>query len=213
MSKRLAKFLSIFGHPVFLPVYGVLAVTQWHFLVAAKLIPETRWIFVFAYILSLTVIPLIGVALMLKKYTLDELSHMSKEERISASGVLAGVYLFMAFAFRTLYVAPILQAMVIALGISALVLAIATRSFRISFHSFGWAGLTVLFFIIGRNAVINMSVPILVSVLLGALVMTSRLVLGAHQHREVYAGYIIGLICNSLVYLIYFNYGIYLPSL
>ena len=205
MIQKISTFISIIAHPVFIPVIAVLILTHLHYMIAARLIPETKWIFIAAYMLSLTVVPLLGTSLMLKKYQLSELSNLSTDERKSASLVLAVVYFFIAFTFKALFVDKILMVFVISLGVSALVLSISSRFFKISFHAFGWAGLMVLMFVIAPNAVVKMDWLITIIFLIGAVVASSRLVLKAHKHKEVYLGYLFGLICNIVVYSFYYG--------
>ncbi|MBI1306327.1 MAG: hypothetical protein GC181_06905 [Bacteroidetes bacterium] len=205
MSERTARFISLIAHPVFVPTYAVLAIINWHFLVAATIRPEMRWIFATVFSMTLSVVPTIGVALMLKKYTISELSSMSREERISSSFVLGMLYLFVAFSFKTLFVADILKVFVIALGVSALVLSLISRLMKISFHAFSWAGMLVLMIAISTQAVHRMGWIVIATLLFGGLVAVARLRLNAHKHSEVYWGYIIGLICNTSVYLIFYG--------
>lgn len=205
MIQKVSRFISIIGHPVFIPVLAVLIMTHLHYMIAARLIPETKWIFIAAYILSLTVVPLLGISLMLKKYHINELSNLTTDERKSASLVLAAVYFFIAFTFKTLFVDKILMVFVVSLAVSGLVLSISSRFFKISFHAFGWAGLVVLMFVIAPNAIIKMDWLIVITFIAGAIVTTARLVLQAHKHKEVYLGYLFGLICNIAVYSFYYG--------
>lgn len=203
---KAARLISILAHPVFIPVIAILAITHIHFIVVAKLIPETKWIFILAYVMSLSAVPLLGTALMLKKYTLKDLSELSPGERSRATLVLALVYFFISFSFKTLFVDQILQIFVWAMGVSSLVLSGISRYYKISFHTFGWAGMLVLMTVLRKDAVFNINFLILLVFVICALVASARLVLKAHQHNEVYAGFFIGLICNAAVYWI--AYGI-----
>ncbi len=205
MTRKLAQFISAVLHPVFIPVLAVLSLTHFHFLTASKLIPERKWLFIAAYSLSLTIVPLMGTALMLRKYTFKELSHLTTQERVSSAFVMAGIYFFIAFTFQTLFLDQLMKAFVIAIGFSALTLSMVSRYFKISFHTFGWAGMLVLMLAIAQNAVFNMGFVVVAVFILTALVAWARLRLGAHSHREVYAGFIFGLLCNAVVYLIFYG--------
>jgi membrane-associated phospholipid phosphatase len=205
VNSKIARLISIILHPVFIPVLAVLALTHFHFLTSAKLIPDRKWIFIAAYAVSLTVVPLFGITLMLRKYTIKELSSLTRQERVSSAFVMAGVYFFIAFTFQTLFVDELMKVFVLALGASALTLSVISKYKRISFHTFAWAGMLVLMLAISRNAVFDMGFLVILTFILAALVAWSRLKLQVHTHWEVYLGFIIGFICNLLVYLIFYG--------
>jgi len=46
---------------------------------------------------------------------------------------------------------------------------------------------------------------VLLTLLAAGVVGTSRLILGVHSSREVYTGFITGLICNIAVYMIFYG--------
>jgi membrane-associated phospholipid phosphatase len=92
---------------------------------------------------------------------------------------------------------------VVALAGSSLVLAVASRFIKVSFHVFGWAGMLVLMAVLSTSGNGNFIFLIVSTLLVTALVASSRLSLKAHSHKEVYLGFFLGLICNIAVYLIF----------
>lgn len=203
MNKAIAKFISLIFHPIFQPIFGVLAIVNLHMVVAYKLNaqPKALWLFMFFLVLSL--LPLLGVMLLLNKFTVKSLSAIGQQERRIAAWVLCLVYAVEFWMFSDFLFHPILKLFVLALCFSSGVLAIVSPWRKISFHVYGATGLTVL---MGYLALLNGSnyVYLLVlSVLATGVIATARLALKAHSRQEVYLGFIISLICNIAVYLIF----------
>lgn len=202
MSERLAKIISLVFHPIFVPIYGILAIANFHFIVSSKLNAQPGYVLILAFSIVLSIMPLFGIMFLLKKYTVAKLSAINKEERSKAAFSLCVIYAFIAWRFDTFFIHSILRIFVIALAASSAVLAFVSRYEKVSFHVFAWAGMLVLTTVLALS-----NNPTFIFWVFGILCVTgivaaSRLKLKAHTHRQVYLGFFLGLICNIAVYLI-----------
>ncbi|MBO6518031.1 MAG: hypothetical protein JJ975_15940 [Bacteroidia bacterium] len=202
MNKSFANLISLVFHPIFVPILGVLAIANFHLIVAAKLNAQPKVMLVFMFALVLSVMPLMGVMFLLKKYNIKELSAISMEERSRAAFSLFVIYAFVAWRFDGFFVHSILKLFVVALALSSVVLAVVSRYKKVSFHVFGWAGMLVLMFVLAQTNGESFVFWVLTTLLVTGIVATARLRLNAHNHSEVYWGFFLGLICNIAVYLI-----------
>ncbi len=203
MSKALANIISFVFHPIFVPIFGVLAIANFHFVVASKLNAQPKLVLISAFVLVLSIMPLMGIMFLLKKYTVKDLSAISRQERSRAAFALFVIYGFVAWRFDSFFIHPILQLFVIALASSSAVLALASRYKKVSFHVFAWSGMIVLMALLARTNNLSFVFWVLATLLVASLVAVSRLKLKAHNHPEVYLGFFLGLICNIAVYLIF----------
>lgn len=204
MSRRLANIISLLFHPIFVPVFAVLAIVNYDFLIASRIAAHSKLFFTFAFIVSLSLLPLLFVMVTLKKYSISELREMSKQERSVSALSLSILYTAMAiWWFDGLFVGGMLRLFVVALAASSVVLAIVSRYIKVSFHVFGWAGIVVLMVALGQGNPGWFIFIAMLALVVAALVAVARLKLRAHTHTEVYLGFFLGLICNIAVYLLF----------
>lgn len=174
-----------------------------HYVVSAKMMGKFGFILLGMFALLLCIVPLYTVMLLLRKYRPKELAAINKEERSRAATILFVLYSFVAWYVEPIFIHEILRIFVVALAGSSLVLAVASRFIKVSFHVFGWAGMLVLMAVLSTSGNGNFIFLIVSTLLVTALVASSRLSLKAHSHKEVYLGFFLGLICNIAVYLIF----------
>ena len=65
--------------------------------------------------------------------------------------------------------------------------------FKVSLHTTAAAGLMGLILYTSPTAYFNMEAPFLIAIIAAGLVGTARLSLKAHEPKEVYVGYLVGL--------------------
>ncbi len=204
MSARFANLISLVFHPIFVPIYGILAIVNFHLVVSSKLNAQPTFLWMSMFFVLLSLLPLLGVMFLLNKFKIKELSEITLPERRIAAWVLCVIYAVQFFFFDNFLFHPILKLFVLALCLSSGVLAIICSYKKISFHVFGWAGLLVLVTVLAQlNKPIYIFLTLITLVITG-IVASARLQLNAHTKQEVYLGFFIGLICNIAVYL-FFN--------
>jgi len=206
LIKKGAQALSLVMHPIFLAYYGIVAAVHWHFVLSAKLGGQTESFFLLIFFLSLVAVPMLGLMLLLRKYSPKELAHLTPEERLISLMVMSVLYFFMAFSFDTLFVDPILKYYVISLGISSLVGFFLSKFTRISMHLLGCGALTAFIILLARNASHPIDWLLFVVLILSGFVGVSRLYLKAHRASEIYLGYSTGLILNIIYYIIVYGF-------
>jgi len=203
VTQRLAKIISLVFHPIFVPIYGVFAIANFHLVVASKLNAQPKALLLSMYCVLLSILPLLGVMFLLSKYKIDELSKISLPERRLAAWALCLVYALEFWFLDNYFFHSFLRLFVLALCLSSGVLAMLSSFKKVSFHVFGWSGLLVLSFVLGVKNDPMFIFGILLVLIATGLVASARLTLQAHTKQEVYLGFIFGLICNIAVYLFF----------
>lgn len=61
-------------------------------------------------------------------------------------------------------------------------------------HAVGWGGVIGLLLSLMWGMHMNVSVPLVITFFVAGIVATSRLILEAHEPREIYIGFLIGII-------------------
>ncbi|MCB9263358.1 MAG: hypothetical protein H6607_13380 [Flavobacteriales bacterium] len=205
MSLKTAKIISIIGHPVFIPIYALIVIFKFHPVLGSRVYGTSQFNIIIVFSGFLSLIPLFATMMLLGKATLKQLAEINQTERIKASFVMSVVYILAYFYLRqqNFLIEGIIEVLIFALCIGSCVLGVMSYFKKISFHAFGWAGLLTLMIVLGRSQESFFLFWVLAILFVSAIVITSRLVLNAHTHSEVYLGFFVGLISNIAVYLLF----------
>lgn len=159
----------------------------------------------FAAFLTTFLIPLLSILILKMTSRVSSLELTKREERILpfASITLfygAATYMF----YEKLQLGPPLTTIMILVSCLILLLSLITLKFKISIHaagSWGVAGLFVAmsFGIAGQS----MFIPVICSVLIAGAVSWSRLALGYHTSKEVWAGSFLGFLFTFFLLLLF----------
>ncbi|OWY23001.1 hypothetical protein C7N43_03075 [Sphingobacteriales bacterium UPWRP_1] len=196
--KNLAKVISLLLHPIFIPSYTALFMV-WALPNIFGYITSAQAVFVIRTIVFYTLLyPLFIVFLMKKLGFIDNYNIADRKQRIL-------VFIPMAFMFMWTYTvlykaqtphitASMMMGCTIALFLSMIINIMIEK---ISIHAIGMGGMFAMVLFTAGISIYNISWALMLVVLLGGLVGTARLVLQAHQPREVYNGYMLGFLCMA----------------
>ena len=73
---------------------------------------------------------------------------------------------------------------------------------KISLHAIGVGSLVALLFVLVRISTYDMRLLLLAAVLVAGIVGTARLILQAHDIREIYSGYLVGFTGQFVAFII-----------
>ncbi|MFA5574608.1 MAG: phosphatase PAP2 family protein [Brumimicrobium sp.] len=133
---------------------------------------------------------------MKKNKTISSLEMENRNER-SAPIALMTVYCLILFLFLSVqkdevFIPQILKAMVLGGVLSCALAYFITKKIKISFHSIGMGSLFGFLYMYSKPLIQTPVVLLVLVLLLGGIVMSSRMILNAHKLKEVNLGYIIG---------------------
>lgn len=207
MNKTLdiaAKFLSVVLYPLFVPTYGMVLFCWAHSLHVSPL--PTIWVIValVGTFLLTCVLPITAIWIMMKRGQIKDLYIDDPHER-----TMPYLYAFMGFGFwayllvHVLHAPSFLGGVAVGATIAIGLVAVINRWWKISAHLSGMGGLVggILSYCLGLGAVPTGGTW---AALLGVswLLMAARLRLNAHTDAQVSAGWLLGLACTFLPYLI-----------
>ncbi|MBS3992085.1 MAG: hypothetical protein KGZ87_00030 [Bacteroidetes bacterium] len=197
------KFISYLFHPVYVPFYG----TVLYFYI----FPHSQTTYQVQLILSLifigTALLPISFILLLKQFKLVESIQIPsiKERRLPLL-----FFLFVAFMatklLSTYRYLPDLTIMFIGISFVTLIAYILiTLRFKLSLHAASIGGIIGVVLALSKLYTMNLIILLSILFLLAGLILTSRLQLKAHSTKEVYLGFLIGVLTQ---YGIFFYYSI-----
>lgn len=204
MNRYLAHIISAVFHPFFFPTYATLMVVYTHPYRYGSFDPQyVRMLLLIVFLLtfvfpSLALVVMRGVDL-IKSFKLEE----RKQRYIPY--ITGCVFYLMAFMmFKPGSNMPLqdilLTRMMFGGVLTIFSCMLLNLSFKVSLHTTAAAGMVGLVLYTADSAYFGMQIPFLVSILLAGLVGTARLSLGAHEPREVYIGYLVGMLGMFLAF-------------
>ncbi len=198
-EKFIFSFFSILFHPLFMPFYTLFIIihtyTQ-YFIFNNQMISLLLVVFlILTAILPLLVLTVMYLLKLISSYNLH-----SKEERISVTFMMLMFYLFTTFFFRNVTLPYYIDTFIKLLPFLMFVLFISLIFFnKLSLHLFGIGACigTLLFYRI-ELSVISPFYIISSIVLIAGIVATSRLILAAHTIKQVFTGFLLGIMASYL---------------
>lgn len=198
-----AKIISYIFHPLFIPTYvffWLLVRFPYEFANITPMDLFARKINVF-FITAF--FPAFSVFLLWRLKFIDSIMLRTQKERIVPYIITMFFYWWMWYLSRNFTDQPIaLKFFYFSIFLASLAGLVFNSFFKISMHAIGVGGLLAFTCITCIYYHTLMGVDISIITLIAGLVCTARLMLGEHNNFEVYAGFIVGALCQLLAYWI-----------
>jgi hypothetical protein len=195
--KIIAKTISYLLHPLFIPVYFYFFLIQifpYEFAGAEYAIMYKRLIAVF---MNTVFFPAFTVFLLWRLKFIDSIYMHTQKERIVPYIAIMFFYWWMYYLSRNFTDQPIvLKPFYLGIFLTTPIALIVNNFYKISMHALGMGGLLGILCITSFFYQINLSAWIIAVTFLSGLVCTSRMLLGSHNTREIYHGFIVGLLAQ-----------------
>jgi hypothetical protein len=192
----IARIVSFILHPLFMPSY---LFTLLSFTVPLALNPipvQNHKAFIILIFIMTCALPLLVGAILRTFGMISSFQVVDRKERILPFFMISFVYIGLTFMFfwksRVDLQDNFLKLMIIIDGL-VLISALITLFMKVSIHSVSmWGVIGIIVALNNTNEQGVLFYPILVAIVLAGVVMSSRLLLGAHSLREVMWGSIAG---------------------
>lgn len=163
----------------------------------------TAMIFSFSFIL-----PVINIYIL---YRLNRISSMrieDQKERTFPYILTSCFYFGLFYLFLDLKIWPSLKVLIFGAGLSILLTAIINMRYKISAHMVGVGGLIGSLLIVSWLIRYNAVPHVMVLFVIAGVIATARLYLKQHDHKQIYAGFFLGLVTQMTVFLafLFFNF-------
>lgn len=193
--KYMAVLVSWIFHPIFIPVYIVISLIQINPLLFGSSSAQDKAFIILRFFIMYCFFPLITVLLAKGLGFIKSIYLKTQKDRIIPY-IASGIYYFwMCYVLRH---QPVFATEIVILSMAIFIAAslglIANIYFKISMHGIS-AGIAVAFFVLLAATQPNVTtLHLSIVLLLAGLILTSRLILGAHNSRDVYYGFFLGVI-------------------
>ncbi len=199
---RLSKFISIALHPIFMPIISLY--------ISLKLSPNIgigiRNYQLFIYLvlfLSTIILPLINILLLIKSKKISSLEMIHHKER-SLPLAITAIWLSVGYYSleKILILSPILKSELIGAITILICASVISKYWKISLHMLGIGGLSGVLISIDIlfGGMINI---LIVSILFAGILGVARLNEKAHNHTQIYVGFLLGFLIELCVILLF----------
>lgn len=213
--RPISYLLSLIGHPLFMLMYLLMLYLK----VNPYLFPynseKDMTMITLVILFTSVIIPIISILLMLGVGFIDSIQMHKKTDRVGPLMVTGIFYIWLYLNIRTHSAVPIPYATFLLGTLFSMAMAFFINNFsKISLHAVGLGGLligvlylliyygeTYLIFVIGSTAYsIHYLILMLVLLVLMGMVLSARLYLGAHINKDIYGGFVVGVLGQFLAY-------------
>jgi hypothetical protein len=189
---RLAKIIAIVFHPLFMPLYGLLILFSAPTFLGYLPFPVKRILFIIVLInnvlIPLTLLPFFRYRNVISSYKIEE-----RSERIFPLLTTSILYCSTSFIIFRFQVPFLIKSFFLATSILVVVVTFINFWWKISIHAVGAGALTAVVFVLSIKMYTPLTWYLTVVILVGGLILSSRLRLNSHNPSQVWLGYLTGL--------------------
>lgn len=206
--KLLANIISIIYHPLLMVTYGVIMALCYTYLIFYPV--EVKQYLLGGVFLSTALIPGLFIYLLIKIGGASDLELTNRRERLVPYMIIILSNFTCLFLLVRMRVPDWLIQLSMGVCMALFISLCINFYWKISAHTLGVGGL--LGAVMGMSKVYMLNPwPMFVFLLLsGGMVGTSRIILGKHTPRQVYAGFCLGFVCTYLFSTESFLYNLFI---
>jgi hypothetical protein len=193
-----AHFFSYVFHPLFVPLYVLLFLMYVHPSYFSGIDDSTKSWLAISVAYTTIFFPAFTVLLSKGLGFIGSVFLRTQKDRIIPY-IASGIFYFWMFRVCANHPAslnPIVPSFMLGVFLAASVALIANIYFKISMHAIGMGGWLGIFLLIMESNTMLMTWPLCLVLLITGIVCTSRLLISDHRPKEIYAGLVVGLLCQ-----------------
>lgn len=199
--KITAKIISTLFHPLWMPTVGLLIIFNTPTYLNYTISFELKRFITILMTLTTIVIPILFTLILLNKKSISSINMEQKKERNIPYLISIFLYFFTLYFLYKFPIPNLIYKFVIGAAISVTCAFIINLKWKISAHMIGIGGVIGALFCIAFLLNVNITVYLTLTLILAGLIGTSRLILNAHTPAQVYTGFLLGIICQVIVFL------------
>ncbi len=202
MDKTLAKIFSILFHPLLLPTIAIYIL--YNSGSTLEFLPYNyKKIYLLIIIVCTFVLPLTFVPFFIFQRIIKNIHMESNKERLLPFFVTFVLYVLSYYLIAIKIGAPeTITRFILSASITVGILFLTSFKWKISAHMTGIGGLTGVLIAVSFRLGVNLEYYIIASVIASGIIGYSRLVLKAHNHYQIYLGWLMGVITPVVIILL-----------
>lgn len=194
---RLAKFISIISHPIFLPtwMFAIFVASGFNNLSHINI----HWTILVIFVTT-AIIPALFL-LVLKKLNVIKSFYMERREDRFIPLLLMIIFLYtISYFFRDIRALGIYNFYILVNIIICTIAFWINMYWKISLHTLGWGVFSATLFILTTFSAKIYLPYFITSIIASGIVAAARLYLKSHNESQIYVGFIVGFITTLVIY-------------
>jgi len=201
IADTLAKFVSGFFHPLFMPLYGlIILLSAPTFL--KYLPPEVKKVLFFIVLINNVFIPLAMMPFFRYRNVISSYKIEDRNERIIPLLTASILYCTTSFIIFRFQIPFLLKSFIFATSVLSIIVSVINFWWKISIHSVGAGALAATVLVVSFKLNTPLISYLALVIVAGGLVLTSRLRLNVHNPPQVWAGFVTGFLVITLFILL-----------
>jgi hypothetical protein len=202
LIRSFAQVFSFLFHPLLISTYVMGFLLYIHPAAFEGFDRHTRNLRMFSVVLFTVFFPVLSIFLAWRLRLVGKLTLESRQDRLIGFIVTMFFYFWTSYVFRSLPDTPPAAAhFVLGTFIAVCGAWMCTIFYKISLHAVAMGGLIGFFLLFGTSDPFVSGLYISLPVIIGGLVCSSRLMLGAHNRFEMVSGFFIGFFAQCIAWL------------
>jgi hypothetical protein len=196
MSRRFAYFLSVVLHPVLMPTYALLLIFNLNKYLAYTTQPQLKYALYAVVIFNTLIMPVIISYLLVHRGYIKSFAMEERTERLIPFASNLILLMIAYYMLKQIPLPKIFYLLLLGAAASVFIAIVINLKWKISIHMIGIGCLTGMFCGMSTFLLIDLRLPVLLSLLVAGLLGAARLKMGAHKSMQIYAGFFVGFCCE-----------------
>jgi len=198
LLNKLAKLVSIVFHPIWMPLYGLTLIFTAPTLLGFVPFVVQKFLIIIIGINNV-LIPLSLMPYLKYRNIISSFSMPERKERLIPLSLVSILYVFTSFIIFRLQMPFFFKSFVFATAFLAIIVTVVTFWWKISMHSVAAGAMAGLVIALSLRMHSPLMWQIIIVVLIGGIILSSRLKLNLHNPAQVWVGFITGFAGSGLI--------------
>ncbi|HEX7493941.1 MAG TPA: hypothetical protein VF346_06965 [Bacteroidales bacterium] len=199
---KTAKIISIIFHPLLIPVYGMAIIFSAPTLFG-YLPFNVKKLLILILLVNNVLLPLSLLPFFLHRNIISSWTITEREERNYPLIITTILYCITSFLINKFHIPVFLKTYIFAASFISLIVTVINFRWKISIHSVGAGALISLVFILSLKMLTPLEWYLISTVVIGGLVLSSRLKLNLHSPQQVWIGLFTGFFGLALFMILF----------
>lgn len=200
MNFRPAQIISVIFHPLLVPTYALLVLTNLHSHFFLSMPPVYKYM-VTAFVFLITFVMPALILLILRKFNVIKSLEMPERQERVMPLIMVAVFFYLAYyLLKQSEQNTIITLFMIGATMLVLFCLIINYFTKISIHATSWGGFLGALLGFSLRFQVDLVVWISVVLLVAGMVGTARLLLKVHTPAQVYNGFLLGILSQMLLF-------------
>ncbi len=201
--KNAAYVISVLFHPLLMPTFACLMLFYGFRNSIFELMTsnESKWQIIIIVFTFTFLLPVLNIFLMYKLKRINSMILSNRNERTFPYIMTAIFYFGLFYLFYDLRIWQTIKIFIFCAGTAILLTAMINLRYKISAHMVGLGGLLGMVFSLHLLLRLDLTVFIGSVILAAGLVGSARIILNEHQPSQIYSGFLMGFLCQTVLFL------------